>query len=136
TILMKTNECVVPLSQACITPLLPAPLSLSGPTIWYQHSLTTKIRAFLNSRAMTSPPTCCPASDGPDGACALGAPSADSTPRRRRGPRLEAPSSGGGWCGGAAERRGATVLNVMGAFVYFFSSAPPGVAMASDASAW
>src|SRR5262249_8018280 len=33
-------------------------------------------------------------------------------------------------------RSGATVLIVKGAFVYFFSSAPPGVARASDASAW
>ena len=33
------------------------------------------------------------------------------------------------------ERSGATVLIVKGAFVYFFSSAPPGVARASDASA-
>jgi hypothetical protein len=48
TILMKAQWCFVPLSQACITPLLPAPLSLSGPTIWYQHSLTKKIRVFLN----------------------------------------------------------------------------------------
>ena len=33
-------------------------------------------------------------------------------------------------------RSGATVLIVKGAFVYFFSSGPPGVARASDALAW
>jgi len=48
TILIKAKEASPPLSQACITHLLPAPLSLSGPTIWYQHSLTKKIRVCLN----------------------------------------------------------------------------------------
>ena len=48
TILLKAKRRFIPLSQSCITPLLPAPLSLSGPTIWYQHSLTKKIRVCLN----------------------------------------------------------------------------------------
>src|SRR5262249_2098928 len=39
TILIRANWCDVPLAQACITPLRPEPLSWSGPTIWYQHSL-------------------------------------------------------------------------------------------------